>query len=350
MTDGRLTSTINPNPYDDDFKQAGEYLRLVLAKFSQHQLAPSPINFRIGYDYIAGDKALKSAFESIINTPEIDHQDALWKLYQKHFIQDDGSLEAMRQELKQIATNIHADLESSDGNITAYSKTLNQFSEVLASPISHEDMADKVNVMVSETQIAEESQKALNVTLSSAMAEIDTLRKELHQAKTESLTDALTDISNRKAFDNSLDELIEESSQNEAPFCLVIGDIDHFKVFNDTYGHLVGDKVLRFVATILKRSVKGKDTVARYGGEEFAILLPDTDLTGAHIVAEQIRSAISAGKLKNKAGDKNYGQITMSLGISQYRANDIPTAIIKRADDALYLAKENGRNRIEKAA
>lgn len=130
---------------------------------------------------------------------------------------------------------------------------------------------------------------------------------------------------------------------------MLLADIDHFKQFNDTHGHLVGDKVLRFVASTLKRCTKGKDYVARFGGEEFSIILPQTDMKGGSIVAEQIRNAVSSGDLKNNQTGESYGRITMSIGVGQYRSDDLPNCLVQRADIALYLAKERGRNRIEQA-
>nr|WP_243748914.1 GGDEF domain-containing protein [Pseudomaricurvus alcaniphilus] len=172
------------------------------------------------------------------------------------------------------------------------------------------------------------------------------LRKELEQVREDSLLDALTGISNRKAFDSGLETTISESREQGSVFCLLLIDIDHFKQFNDTHGHLVGDKVLRFVAATLKRCIKGKDLCARYGGEEFAIILPDTDLAGAHTIAEQIRVAISGRVLKDSASGQAYGRITVSIGAGQYCDGELPNDTIGRADQALYQAKARGRNRV----
>ncbi|MEE9493987.1 MAG: GGDEF domain-containing protein [Gammaproteobacteria bacterium] len=340
----------NINPYSEDFNISGDYLRLTLAALTQKQIPPTPVNYRIGYDAMSGNAKLKSAFDQIINNPEDNKNKSLWNLYQQTYTQDEAAIEIMRQDFMRVLTSVQGEFEKSDGDISTYSESLVQFANILDSATSPEDITVGLNKIVKETQDAEQSQILLKDKLSSAMDEINTLRKELNVAREESLVDTLTEIANRKAFDQEMDELISKSASTDSSFCLILGDIDHFKHFNDTHGHLVGDKVLRFVATTLKRCVKGSDTAARYGGEEFAVLLPQTDINGAHIVAEQIRTAISAGILKNKAGDKNYGTITISMGIAEYSNNDDPSSIIKRADTALYLAKERGRNRVEKAA
>ena len=127
----------------------------------------------------------------------------------------------------------------------------------------------------------------------------------------------------------------------------MIADVDHFKQVNDNYGHLIGDKVLRFVASTLKWCVKGKDLVARFGGEEFAVILLNTDMTGAYSVVEQIRRAVYAGKIKDMTSQKMLDQVTISIGIAQFDSSDLPNDLLQRADRALYQAKEKGRNRVE---
>jgi len=112
-------------------------------------------------------------------------------------------------------------------------------------------------------------------------------------------------------------------------------------------GHPVGDKVLRIVARSLREGLKGRDTSARYGGEEFAIILPQTRLKDAAIVADQIRQGLAARKIVNRQTDEDYGTVTLSIGVAEYRYGEPLTDLIRRADDALYRAKRSGRNRVE---
>ena len=128
--------------------------------------------------------------------------------------------------------------------------------------------------------------------LQQASSEIDQLKTRLEQYREEVLIDPLTQISNRRGFDTKLYSSIEESHNLNKPLCLIMADIDHFKKFNDEYGHIVGDNILRVVAKTIKKSIKGKDLVARIGGEEFAILLPETPIEGAFTLAENIRSSL----------------------------------------------------------
>lgn len=339
------------DPYiEDDFAKASENLRLALSLLSKYKIPPSPLNFRIGYDYVAGrDEELRIAFDEIVENPEGLTNGKLRELYQRYVVQDEKSLEILRQDLRHVIVNVRGELERSDGNLSNYAKTLDSFSELLDLPTPPERMTFEVRKVADDTRTMEYANNRLESNMMNIMAEIERMRRELDQVKEEVLTDALTGISNRKAFDASLQHIIEGVRETRTAFSILIADIDHFKRFNDNYGHLVGDKVLRFVAATLKRCLKGKDTAARYGGEEFAVILPETPISGAEVIAEQIRVAVSSGVLKDRTNDQDYGRITISIGIAQYRHNELPNDLIRRADHALYLAKNRGRNRLEQA-
>jgi diguanylate cyclase len=128
--------------------------------------------------------------------------------------------------------------------------------------------------------------------------------------------------------------------------CLMMLDIDRFKEINDRHGHLIGDKVIKYVATTLKRLVRGGDFVARYGGEEFGIILDDTPEKGAIIVAENVRATIEQAMLKRTDTGDPIGTVTVSIGISRYGKGDTGESLLDRADRALYHAKQEGRNRV----
>ncbi len=339
------------NPYShDDFAKASEHLRLVISLLSKHGIPPSPLNFRMGYDYVAGkSEELKMALDEIVAQSDELFAETLWEMYRRFFVQDDKALEKIRQELRHIIVNVQGGFERSGGNLSSYAKTLNSFADILGTSTPPGAMSSKVQKVLDDTRSMEQSQHRLESNMSHILTEVESLRKELEQVKEESLTDALTGISNRKAFDAALEHTVHTAREQKTPLSILLADIDHFKQFNDTYGHLVGDKVLRFVASTLKRCLKGKDMAARFGGEEFSVILPQTALIGAEAVAEQIRNAISSGDLKDKGSGQGYGKITISIGIAQFRWNELPNELIQRTDKALYLAKERGRNRVQKA-
>jgi len=165
-----------------------------------------------------------------------------------------------------------------------------------------------------------------------------------NQALKMAYTDPLTKTNNRTAFDDSLKREIKLAHRNSTHLSVIFFDIDHFKAINDTYGHDCGDIALSSAANCIKEAVRGSDIVFRYGGEEFVILLNDTNIDGAKLMAERIRQSIENHTIA-------YGmetiKLTASLGVSCLKGNDTPDTIIQRADAAMYQAKQNGRNQIQ---
>ena len=190
------------------------------------------------------------------------------------------------------------------------------------------------------------SNRQLEERLSASKLEINELQENLEAVRTESLTDPLTQLANRKFFDITLEKAIAEAFERNEPLALMLTDIDHFKAFNDSFGHLTGDQVLRLVAMSVKHNVKGKDTAARYGGEEFAVILPNTVLRAAVTVAEHIRRAVMAKELMKRSTGEHLGRMTISIGVAALRNADSGQSLIERADTCLYAAKRHGRNRV----
>jgi len=203
-----------------------------------------------------------------------------------------------------------------------------------------------IDQVISATRAMEARSKTLELQLQTSSQEVGELRERLESVRRESLTDQLTGLSNRKAFDSELQASIESSIETGEPLTLLMADIDHFKSFNDTWGHQTGDQVLRLVSNCLSENVKGRDTAARYGGEEFAVILPQTPLANAINLAEQIRGKVESKKLVKKSTGDILGVITVSIGVTQYDLNESAEDFVKRADTCLYAAKRAGRNRI----
>jgi diguanylate cyclase len=147
------------------------------------------------------------------------------------------------------------------------------------------------------------------------------------------------------AFEATLDKEMAKADEKERPLCILMIDIDFFKKFNDTYGHLAGDEVLKFVASSIKELVRGGDFTARFGGEEFVVLLPFTMLEGARAVGENIRSFFDRAKLKSRKGQL-LGKVTVSIGGACMHNGETAEEFVQRADKALYYAKNNGRNMV----
>ena len=196
-----------------------------------------------------------------------------------------------------------------------------------------------------QVQYNEELEKRLDQS-SLAMSDI---KRDMELIRREAVTDGLTGLANRKSFDEQIKRLARESKKSGDIFSLIMIDIDHFKAFNDTYGHQVGDQVLRLVSLTLVNEVKGQDMAARYGGEEFALILPDTNENAATALANNLRKAVEKKEVINRSTGDNLGQITVSLGVAQFYGSEGPDELIRRADKALYASKHKGRNQVTTA-
>ncbi|BBB25809.1 GGDEF domain-containing protein [Amphritea japonica] len=338
-----------PNPYfDDSYDKAAANLRLALSVLAEHRLPSSPVNFRLAYDLIDGrSRSLNDEFKEVVSAPNTDLNDGLWALYRKFYIQDEEALELIRSELEGIVSGVVNECGTANGDLQGYSERLSSLADLMSSDAKSELTLATVRKTIEDTREVAESQQQLGTQLTDVLKEVREIRKVINQVRDESHIDSLTGVSNRRAFDLALDSSIDKSLERKEPLCLLLCDIDSFKQFNDTYGHLIGDKVLQYVAKQLKKSIKGRDFVSRFGGEEFAIILPQTPLQNAEIVAEQLRVIVSKSKLrKAKSGDV-YGHVTLSFGVAELDPDETRNDLIERADRALYRAKKNGRNRVE---
>ena len=204
-----------------------------------------------------------------------------------------------------------------------------------------------VKQLVEDTKVTLEQNDQLQHRLAETSQEMADLKQDLASVREETMTDVLTGIFNRRAFDMRLLQAAAETSEQHEPLCLLIVDIDHFKHFNDAHGHQAGDQILRLVAQTCKNGLKGQDTAARYGGEEFGLILPNTSLENAIRVAEILRRTIEHKEVVNRVNSEKLGQITISVGVALFRAGESLESFIERTDAAMYRAKQNGRNRVE---
>lgn len=195
-----------------------------------------------------------------------------------------------------------------------------------------------------------ESSRVLQARLEKATHRAEELKKRLENAQHEALTDGLTGLVNRRALERKTEKLIAEHGESGKELSVVLIDIDRFKQFNDRYGHHVGDAVLRFVASSLLDSVKGKDVVGRFGGEEFLVVLPDTSLENACTVAEHLRASVANTKLKLVETEEEIPPTTVSAGVATLSKGETVEDVVKRADSALYAAKNSGRNAVRSEA
>lgn len=327
-------------------EQNGQFLRQILQLITTHKILPTPINYAIFYDYVSGsNKGLIAAVDLILKQKKtIDHQSAV-KLYKKYICDVSfESFDKINQGLDALINNTRAVVEATSKKASDVGDAFEEQVVSIAAVKNVEDLKKVVADIVIETQGLADLSKKLKSELDSANQEMESLRDELTQARESAAIDALTGLFNRGAFDRALNNLIEQADERDA--CLTMLDLDHFKKVNDSFGHIIGDNVLKFTATLLRKHVEPHHYVARYGGEELAIIMPDTSIDKASEIAEKIRESLACSRLKKRNSSESIGQITVSIGISSLKQGDTAEDFIMRADNALYKAKETGRNKV----
>jgi diguanylate cyclase len=204
--------------------------------------------------------------------------------------------------------------------------------------------------LVAELTAAARDMADQNLQMSEQMKtssrQVESLQAALQSVKVQALTDGLTGLANRKYFDETLRRRIQEAGAGEGGVCLLMCDIDHFKRFNDTWGHLVGDQVIKFIASTLRMHATGDFLAARYGGEEFAIIMPRTQLPQAQAIAAAMHRAVRSKRLTRRSTGEGLGAVTLSIGLAQRREFESVNDLIARADACLYASKRAGRDRI----
>jgi diguanylate cyclase len=226
----------------------------------------------------------------------------------------------------------------------AFSSSIEEAGRNLLELTTPEQLRSAIGLLVVENNKMRKETSSLQSDLSAAKLQIDSLKENLEEAEESGLRDPLTSLWNRRAFDNILDIQTRVAPRKKLPLCLIMADIDHFKKVNDSFGHTIGDEVIRHVATTISQNVKGKDAAARYGGEEFAVILPETELVNAVKIAEQIKQKLESQKWILRRQNQAIGPVTASFGVAEFRAGEKKTNFIGRADENLYRAKNSGRN------
>jgi len=335
------------NIYPESMEESGRYLRLTLQYISKYKLAYNPITYALWYEYATGrNDSLTLEIQALEKDKADISFEIVLKLFRKHVADSQVILaEKKASEFQAILTEVTRQLSHSGSSLNDQSYSLKSHAEKLSQSTTLADVSAIAEAIVSGTKSIVISSQALKQQMDATVSEITTLKKELKGIKHTARTDMLTGLLNRRGFDEALLEARLYSIDHNQAMSIILADIDHFKKVNDTHGHLIGDSVLKMLSKLLKEHIKGKDIAARFGGEEFIIVLPETPLKGAFILAEQIRMSLRTMKWTAKESGKAIGSITISLGVAQFKPTETAESLIQRADKALYFAKENGRNK-----
>ncbi len=334
--------------YSENKEQAGEYLRFALNYITKYGLAATPLNYTVWYEYASGkNNNLKKAIDYVIDNNKTLDDGILRQFYQAYIIDGHRTVTAKAlSEIKKIITDISSCVVDAKGEFTDHDNKLQSISTELSRADDFYSLNIILDKMTSEIKGIIQSGQDLNGRMAESSGELKALREELEKAQQAAETDVLTGLANRRKFEKALDCEIKKSVDNKTSLSLIMADIDFFKRINDTFGHLTGDSVLKAIAALFKKQLKGKDLASRFGGEEFMLMLPETSLENAYKVAEHLRAALAGKAWKQKASGKSMGKITISLGVVQYKQGESKKSFIGRVDKALYFAKQNGRNRV----
>jgi len=333
---------------NDVFNQDREqsFAKAALALMGECQVVSTPDNFELFYAYCSGEnRALAQLMSALIAarkpfTPELLSDLRLRCLSGARAAMAMASLGG---DMGAVIEDVLGKLEASARDAATYQDTLSAATGELGGERSPADLRKLVDGLLTATRVMEQRAKSLEGELQASSAQVNDLKSKLDNVRKESMTDPLTNIANRKAFDEAVRQAADGIAGGEE-VALLLCDIDHFKKFNDSWGHQTGDQVLRLVAACLSENVKGRDTAARYGGEEFAVLLRGTGLDAATHVADQIREQIATKKLVKKSTGDVLGTITISIGVAQFGRDEAVESVVRRADACLYGAKHSGRN------
>ncbi len=335
--------------YSETFDQAAEIAGSALSLMKERNLPANPNNFAVWFHYYSQrDPNLRRTLDLLLNSGKGIDEGQLTEIYEKFFtFEHEGSvLHQAANKINEELGNILKQLGEAGDGASEYGKALEMFSGKLSTSDDVSGLQALVGNIITATRAMEERNKNLEAKLTHSSDEINHLQDDLEDMRREAMTDGLTGIPNRKVFDMALRQAARDVEEEEDEMCLLLADIDHFKKFNDTYGHQVGDQVLRLLANTLVACIKGQDTAARYGGEEFGVILPRTSLVNAVKVAEAIRQRLGHKKVMNRTTGESMGEIKVSVGVGRYRHGEPLPQLISRADAALYMAKNTGRDKV----
>ena len=313
---------------------------------------PTPLNFELWLHYLsAPDSPLSQEMARLLasdapftdTTAEMLAAEFLPRSRLSEEIRDAGVV--LNRELAAVAAAIDKARESQ----ADYGDTLAQAADRMASAPDTDSLGVIVSSLSDATRRIRRHTSALERRLESSNREVVKLRDHLEQVRRDAMTDALTNLANRKAFDEQLQRMCDEAESDATPIGLALIDIDHFKRFNDTWGHQTGDQVLRYVASVLGRIARAPRIAARYGGEEFAVIFPRETAGAVEAALNAAREEIASRSLRRRSTNDDLGAVTISVGFALRRSGEAASQFLERADEALYASKRTGRNRVTNA-
>jgi diguanylate cyclase len=313
-------------------------------------VTPRPPNYQVWLAYnLRSHPELRRAVQGALSEGRQLTEADLNGFYERFFCSTELSSRVMETGSRiahEIADALDA-LKLTGQTAEHYDATLKAIEKKLSLPsVDEAALKNLIAALAGATREMAASNATLATQLAASASQMDNMRASLRNARAQALTDPLTGIANRKLFDETLQLRAEEADTNGSPLALALCDIDHFKSFNDKWGHQTGDQVIRFVASELAKHARADHLVARYGGEEFAVIMPRTTVQEAARLAEEMRLAIEGKRLVRRSTKEQVGCVTASFGVAAYARGESVSRLVARADEQLYTSKRTGRNRV----
>lgn len=336
--------------FSEDSSQAANYLRRAVPKMVEHDIVPNPLNYTLWYSYFSqAYPSLNKALENTIARYGTCPVDVSESLFLEHIIQTDDQLSQsnkIQQSLVHLVSDLSGTIEKTSQETAVYSLALKENIMELGTSGLNDELVQKLNELSSNASGLCSANEDFQSQLVQAQSEINALKQELEESQSQASTDVLTGLANRRVCESIF---AQHAHNDDIPMSVVMIDIDRFKNFNDTHGHLMGDQILQFVGKLLKQECPESVTPIRFGGEEFALLCPELAIDNVKDMAETIRIKLSKVAFSNKRTGDRIEPVTASFGIAVKRSNELLENLIERADNALYTAKNNGRNQVQLA-
>jgi len=334
--------------HQDDITTAVALLKQTLPEMNKRNIATTPENYAVWYEYVSNEnKHLNDAIHDLDKKNAIYNDELLQSLYAEHIADaHESAVNQISASVREIIHEFLAKVNNEGAGLSEYAKALSEFATKMETVSSIDEIKLSLGHLLEETRKREDATQTMQTTLESMALEMKKLRAEVSKLNSEATTDTLTKVNNRRSFDIEVENFVAFSKSSSKPLCLLMIDIDHFKKFNDKFGTAIGDKVLRFVATLIKNNIKGGDSVSRFSGAQFAVLLPETSYEGALIVAENIRARLAKQTLSDSTEKIELGTVTASIGVSTCNKRDNAETLIRVSDKCMHDAKKTGRNKV----
>jgi len=336
---------------DQLFHEASGIARQALLFIEERRIPPTPENYMLWYEYFQGDSPLLTARLDQLLADQTPFTFGLTReLFDEFFGQPDtvqqaSQLNRVADMIRMMALRIIKESIKSIESSSIYSTSLAKFATEIEQAQDVEDISRVLAAILDESRRVHEANQAYQKAIRRQTQDVDTALGRLKNLEREATTDALTGLANRGAFDREIEREFSRAKRYGNYFSLIFADLDEFKRINDAYGHQVGDTTLKEVGRLIRHMVREMDFTARYGGEELVIILPGTSLDGAVRLADRLRLAVAGTDFAVNGQD--FYSLTISLGVAVVGPEDkSPAEVIRRADQALYLSKRRGKNRI----